>query len=120
MINELTSVTSPNQIFWIYFLVHLQTGEIVKFPWHALGPAFPINSSGTQGVTGVGKKLLYKSRSPVNNLSWNLLDAALNCKEEPKNGSNSPTTLIPREQKGPDALLFQNHLPKAAFSCADP
>lgn len=28
------------------------------------------------------------------------------------------TTLILGKQKGPDALLFQNHLPKAAFSCA--
>lgn len=37
MINELTSVTSPNQIFWIYFLVHLQKWGDCEIPLAGFG-----------------------------------------------------------------------------------
>lgn len=43
MVNELTSATSPNQIFWIYFLVHLRNWRSCKI--HVL--CQPVKSSGT-------------------------------------------------------------------------
>lgn len=47
MINELASVTSPNQIYWIYFLVHLWNWRDCKIHMGCCGPAFPTNRSCT-------------------------------------------------------------------------
>jgi len=51
MINELTPVTSPNQIFWIYFLLISGTREIVKFTCHAVDQFFQQIAQMQEGVT---------------------------------------------------------------------
>lgn len=95
MINELTSVTSPNQIFWIYFLVHLQNWGDCEIPVACSGArAFPINSSGTQGVTGWGESCCTRADHLL--ATWAgiciMVLMALNCKEEPETSSNLPST----------------------------
>lgn len=49
MINGLTSVTCPNQIFWIYFLVHLQSWGDCKT--HMVCQAFQQTAQAHERVT---------------------------------------------------------------------
>lgn len=65
VINELTSVTSPDQIYWIYFLVHLWNWRDCKIDMACCGPACPTNSS----CTGVSDSRGASSWSPVNSLT---------------------------------------------------